>query len=160
MDFRWAWYFTIKRKRKKNYSIRFSVTIVSTQFLFPFSLTSRRVVNSKVLLEAVTYFEYKKMEESYWIGKHLLDQMIKKVLPITKSLYPCCGLLFMFDNANSHSIYTKDTLQVTHINKQPGGQQHFFWSGLYIAPNGEFITQNMSTNFINSATWKLSTIQK
>lgn len=66
------------------------------------------------------------MEESYWTGEYLLDQIINKALPIIKSLYPGYELLFIFNNVISHSIYAKDILQVAHINKKLGGQQSFF----------------------------------
>lgn len=78
-----------------------------------------------VPLEAVTYFEYGKTEEGYWTGVLLLDQITKKALPIAQTLYPGYKLLFMFDNATSHSIYAKDALQVANINKETGGQQPF-----------------------------------
>lgn len=78
-----------------------------------------------VLLEAVTYFEYRKMEEGYWTEKHLLDQIIKKALSIMQNLYPSYELSFMFDNAMSYSIYSKDILQVAYMNRGPGGQQPF-----------------------------------
>lgn len=60
------------------------------------------------------------MEESYWTGEHLLDQIINKALSIAESLYLGYELLFMFDNAISQSIYIKDSLQVTYINKRLG----------------------------------------
>ena len=65
------------------------------------------------------------MEEGYWTGKHLLDQIINKALSIVENLYPGYELLFMFDNATSHSIYAKDELQVAQMNKGPGSQQPF-----------------------------------
>ena len=65
------------------------------------------------------------MEEGYWTGKHLLEQIKAKALPIAKALYPEYELLFMFDNATSYAIYAKYALQVTRMNKKPGGQQLF-----------------------------------
>lgn len=62
------------------------------------------------------------MEKGYWIGEHLLDQIINKALLIAKSLYPGYELLFMFDNTTSDSIYVKNALQVVQMNKKPGGQ--------------------------------------
>ena len=59
------------------------------------------------------------------MGKHSLDQIKSKALPIAKPLYLGYELLFIFDNATSHAIYVKDTLQVMHINKGPKGQQSF-----------------------------------
>lgn len=76
-------------------------------------------------LEAVTYFKYGKTEKSYETDKHLLDQIIKKALPIAQVLYPSYELLFMFNNATSYSIYTKYALQITQMNKGLGGQQLF-----------------------------------
>ena len=62
------------------------------------------------------------MEERYWIGNHLLDQIQNKALPIGEALYPSYELLFMFDNATSHAVYVKDALQVGNMNKSSGGQ--------------------------------------
>lgn len=45
------------------------------------------------------------------------------MLPIAKALYPGYSLLFLFDNATSHSVYAKDALQVKNINKSCKGQQ-------------------------------------
>ena len=71
--------------------------IMVSDFLFPWSRLNllslphqqqEELVNSGVPLEAATYFEYGKMEEGYWTGDHLLDQIINKPLPIARSLYP------------------------------------------------------------------------
>ena len=108
----------------------------------------------------MTYFEYGKTEEGYWTGKHLLDQITKKTLPIAEALYSGYELLFMFDNATSHSIYTKDALQVAHINKGPGGQQPFFRPGLYMAHDGEVVRQEISTVVVNPSTGQSRIVQK
>ena len=84
-----------------------------------------RLVSLGVLLEAVTYFEYRKIEEKYWISEHFLNQIQKKALPIRKALYPGYTLLFIFDNATSHLIYAKNALQVANMNKSLKGQQAF-----------------------------------
>ena len=98
------------------------------------------------------------MEEGYWTGEHLLDQIVMKALPIAESLYPGYELLFMFDNATSHSIYAKDALQVAHMNKGPGGQQPFLRPSWYTDQKGESIRQDMSTVTIDSVMGKSSTI--
>ena len=49
--------------------------------------------------------------------------MVNKALPIAEALYPGYSLLFLFDNATSHSVYAKDVLQVKDMNKGAGGQQ-------------------------------------
>ena len=94
------------------------------------------LVNSDIPLEAATYFEYSKMEERYWTEEHLLNQIKFKALPIAKALYLGYKLLFMFDNTTNHTIYTKDVLQVAHMNKRPGGEQFFFRPGWYKSTDG------------------------
>lgn len=56
------------------------------------------------------YFEYRKIEESYWTGEYLLNQIKTKTLIIREGLYPGYKLLLIFDNAISHTIYAKNTL--------------------------------------------------
>lgn len=36
------------------------------------------LANSGIPFDVITYFEYRKMEEDYWTGKHLLDQIKTK----------------------------------------------------------------------------------
>ena len=43
--------------------------------------------------------------------------MINKALPIVEAFYPGYSLLYLFDNAISHLIYTKDILQTKDMNK-------------------------------------------
>ncbi len=81
----------------------------------------KELVNSKIPKKAVTYFEYGKSEEKYWTEKHLLDQIVKKALPIGEALYLVYTLLFLFDNTTSHSIYALDVLQIVQMNKKPEG---------------------------------------
>lgn len=49
--------------------------------------------------------------------------MANKALPIAEAFYPGYSLLFLFDNATSHSVYVKDALKVKDMNKGVGGQQ-------------------------------------
>lgn len=49
--------------------------------------------------------------------------MVNKALPIAVAFYPGYSLLFLFDNATSHSVYVKDALQVKDMNKDVSGQQ-------------------------------------
>ena len=100
------------------------------------------------------------MEERYWTGKHLLDQIKSKALPIAEALYPEYEILFMFDNATSHAIYAKDALQVAQMNKGPGRQQLFLRQGWYAAPDGEIITQEMCLLSENPTTGQSSRVQK
>lgn len=74
-------------------------------------------------IKAVEIFEYRKNNDKYWNGAKLHQQVINKALLIAKALYPGYLLLFFFDNAISHSVYAKNTLQVKDMNKNAGGQQ-------------------------------------
>lgn len=70
----------------------------------------KKLAELGVPFEAATYFECGKIEEGYWTGEHLLDQIQNKALPIGEALHPCYKLLFMFDNTTSHAVYAKDAL--------------------------------------------------
>lgn len=41
------------------------------------------------------------------IGEKLLDQMVKKILPIRKALYLGYKFFFIFDNVISYLVYKK-----------------------------------------------------
>ena len=84
----------------------------------------------------------------------------KKALPIGEALYPGYKLLFLFDNATSHSIYAPDALQVAHMNKGPGDQQPFLRPGWFIGSNQEMIVQEMLTVITDPLTGQSTTIQK
>lgn len=85
----------------------------------------QELANSGVPLEAVEFFEYGENNEGYWTGEYLLKQVVKKAMPIGKALYLRYQLLFLFDNATSHSVFASDALQVDEMNKGTGGQQSF-----------------------------------
>ena len=57
--------------------------------------------------------------------------MVNKALPIAEALYPGYSLLFLFDNANSHSVYAKNALQAKDMNKGTAGQQPRLRNGWY-----------------------------
>lgn len=79
------------------------------------------------------------MEKRYWMGKHLLDRIKSKALPITEVLYSGYELSFIFYNATLHAIYIKDELQATYINKGLESQQFFLRAGCYQSINREVI---------------------
>ena len=62
--------------------------------------------------EAAKIFKYGKNHDRYWDGAKLHQQIVHKALPIAEGLYPGYLLLFLFNNATSHSVYAKDALQV------------------------------------------------
>lgn len=75
--------------------------------------------------EAVKIFEYGKNNDGYWDRVKLHKQVVSKALTIAEALYPGYSLLFLFDNATSYSVYAKDALQVSDINKSSGGKQSY-----------------------------------
>ncbi len=85
---------------------------------------------------------------------------MKKALPIGEALYPGYELLFLFDNATSHSIYAQDELQVANRNKGPGGQQLFLRPGWFMGSNQEIVVQKISTVITDPLNGQSTTIQK
>lgn len=98
------------------------------EFILPFgrlnlaSLSPERreeIVQETRLIEteAVEVSEYGKNNDGYWDRAKLYQQVVKKALPIAEAFYPGYSLLFLFDNATSHSVYAKDALQVSFWEK-------------------------------------------
>ena len=111
--------------------------IMVSDFLLPWGrLNLKHVTEAKLAeakakgipLEAVELFEYGK-RDGYWDGACLLKQVTEKALPIAQFLYPGFDLVFMFDNATSHSVYADDALRVAKMGKGEGGQQAFLRPG-------------------------------
>ena len=77
----------ILRPKSKGRGIMVSDFLLPWSRLNLFSLPSQQQTDLvKLALEAVTYFEYGKMEEGYWTGEHLLDQ-IQPRLYLLEKLY-------------------------------------------------------------------------
>lgn len=98
------------------------------------------------------YFEYGKTKKGYWTNKYLLNQIPNKVLPIMQILYLEYELLFLFDNAISYSIYAKNVLQITQINKKSRDQHPFLCLNWYIIQSRKLVSQKKSTIVINPIT--------
>lgn len=119
---------TFLRLKRRGQGIMVSKFILLLGRLNLASLTpeKRQEVMEKTSLmhtEAVEVFEYGKNNDGYWDGAKLRQQVVNKALPIAEALYPGYSLLFLFDNATSHSVYAKNTLQVKDMNKSTGGQK-------------------------------------
>ena len=113
-----------------------------SDFLLPFSrlnfaslgVEERRNILDKTGLsteEAVEIFEYGKNNDGYWDGVKLHKQVMTKALPIAEALYPGYSLLFLFDNATSHSVYAKDALQAKEMNKGIRGKKEHLRNGWF-----------------------------
>ena len=94
--------------------------------------------------EAVEILEYGKNNEDYWDRVKLVKQVKKKALPIAEALYLGYSLLFLFDNATSHSVYLTDVLWVKNMSKRFGGKKAFLRNGWYFQ-NGLQVIQKMYT---------------
>jgi len=68
----------------------------------------------------------------------------EKALLIAQFLYPGLDLVFMFNNATSHSVYADDALRVANMCKGEGKQQAYLRPGWYQDPvSGTIIQQPM-----------------
>lgn len=81
-------------------------------FFFLFSKKREEIKEEIKLVEtkAIDIFEYRKNNDGYWNGVKLYKQVANKTLSIMLTLYSRYSFLFLFNNATSHSIYSKDTL--------------------------------------------------
>ena len=68
---------------------------------------------------------------------------MSKALPIAEALYPGYSLLFLFDNATSHSVYANNALRTGGMNKNSSGKQAWLRNGWYEKDNAQ-IEQPMS----------------
>jgi hypothetical protein len=124
--------------------------IMVLDFLLPWGrlnllhLTEAKLAEAEarnIPLEAVELFEYGR-QDGYWDGACVLKQVTEKALPIARFLYPGFDLIFMFDNATSHSVYAADALRVTNMSKGEGRQQAFLRPGWYKDPDsGTIVSQ-------------------
>ena len=94
--------------------------------------------------EAIEILEYWKNNEGYWNGIKLVKQVKKKALLIAKALYPGYSLLFLFNNATSHLVYSTNTLWVKNMSKRSRDKQVFLRDSLYYQ-DGLQVTQKMYT---------------
>ena len=116
--------------------------IMTSEFIFPFSQLNlasfsprkrQEIVQETWLIEteAVEVFEYEKNNDEYWDGAKLHQQVVKKALPIAETLYLDYSVLFLFDNATSHSVYAKNALQARDMNKGSEGKQPILRNGWF-----------------------------
>ena len=61
--------------------------------------------------------------DTWWDGDQLVDQVLKLAIPICERAFPDCQALFLFDNATSHSAFSKDALRACTMNLRMGGAQ-------------------------------------
>lgn len=147
-------------KRKKRNIIILDFLFLQSQLnILSFSLEKQqKLASASIFFKAITYIQYSKIEERYWIDKHLLNQIKNKALSITKALYPGYELLFIFDNATGYAIYTKNILQIVQIKKDLESQQLFLQAKQYWNTSKKIISQRiyiLVKNFTNVQSQKI-----
>lgn len=91
------------------------------------------------ITEAVELFKYRKANKEYWNRPKLHKQVVNKALPLARAFYPGYSLLFLFDNATSHSVYAQDAFCMAQMNKSSGGKQPWLRNRWYDQDNCKFI---------------------
>jgi hypothetical protein len=119
--------------------------IMVSEFLLPWGRLNlrhlaepdrQRLNDQRVPTDATVFYEYGATGKGYWDGEDLLQQVTEKALPIAQALYPGYEIVWIFDNATSHSVYKEDALRVNHMGLYPGGVQPFLRDGWWL-PFGE-----------------------
>lgn len=79
--------------------------------------------SSLKVIKVMKIFEYRKSNNRYWDKPKLHHLIIIKVFFIAEAFYLDYSLLFLFDNATSHSIYTQNVLHIANMNKEIEGKK-------------------------------------
>lgn len=58
----------------------------------------------------------------WWDEDHIVQQTLTAIT-VFEAAYPNCQVLFLFDNATSHSAYAEDALRVGRMHKKWGEKQ-------------------------------------
>jgi len=57
------------------------------------------------------------------MSEYLIEQVKTKAIPIFKTIFPNCIVLFAFDNSSNHAAYRSNALVASRMNLKPGGKQ-------------------------------------
>lgn len=79
--------------------------------------------NGEVLKEALQIIYPGSNGDPWWDSKQLIDQVIKKAIPVFKEAHPGCQALFIFDQSSAHAALSPNALKAFEINKSNGGAQ-------------------------------------
>jgi hypothetical protein len=55
----------------------------------------------------------------------LIDQVIKKAIPVFEEAHPGCKALYIFDQSSAHAALVPDALKAFEMNKSNGGEQRW-----------------------------------
>jgi hypothetical protein len=114
--------------------------IMISEFLLPWQRLNLRYIpeadrkrlnDAGVPSEATEVYEYGS-GKGYWDGEDLLKQVVEKAQPIAQALYPGYEIVWIFDNATSHSVFKGDALSSKLMGLNPGGVQPHLRNGWYI----------------------------
>lgn len=94
---------------------------------------------------ATEFFEYGKNNSGYWTGEHLVDHIIKIVIPMFELSYSKEKYqgLFLFDNAAGHASFAADALRAQNMNLESGGKASNMRAG-YFFHNAISVIQDMN----------------
>ena len=79
--------------------------------------------NGEVLKEARQIIYPGSNGDPWWDSKQLIDQVIKKAIPVFEEAHPGCQALFIFDQSSAHAALAPDALKAFEMNKSNGGAQ-------------------------------------
>ena len=83
----------------------------------------------------------------------MVKQVTEKALPIAQFLYPGYDLVFMFDNATSHSVYAEDALRVANMCLGEGHRQSFSLSWLALTSGIRYHCESAYVDMGARSTW-------
>lgn len=76
---------------------------------------------------AVTLLEFGK--DNYWTAERMIEDTLKKALPIFLKAFPEYQGLWAFDNATSHCAFAENALVASRVRHLPGGKQPIMRDG-------------------------------
>jgi hypothetical protein len=79
--------------------------------------------NGEILEEARQIIYPGSNGDPWWDSKQLIDQVIKKAIPVFEGVHPTCQALFIFDQSFAHAALAPDALKAFEMNKSNGGAQ-------------------------------------
>ncbi|CAG8827726.1 14992_t:CDS:2, partial [Cetraspora pellucida] len=72
-----------------------------------------------------------KNNDGWWKAEDLINQVTNHAISIFEARFPGCQALFAFDNATSHSAFSRNALIANHMNLGPAGKQEKLHSTSY-----------------------------
>lgn len=115
----------------------------------PDSITAEQMIAKGLDPErrfATEYFEYGKNNSGYWTGEHVVDHILKIVIPMFELSYSAelYQGLFLFDNAAGYGSFASDALRAQDMNLDSGGKAPIMRNSYFTK---DFILHQQQMNF-------------